>query len=74
MMPTSQRGVAVAEGLRRSAKTRTCPQCDRQAALVHRDLEGIRFADGTVVITVSEVVCRWVDLGLCTWRERVVRD
>ena len=68
-MASSQRGVAVGEGIRRSARARRCPLCGLNAALVRRDLEGIRYPDGTVVITLAEVVCRWTDRGLCTWRE-----
>jgi hypothetical protein len=77
-MPKSQRGVAVSEGLRTSARARQCPGCGRYAALVHVDLEGVRYADGTVEITRRAVVCRWArdSAGrLCTWPgESIGRD
>ena len=73
-MATSQRGVAVGEGVRRSAKDRRCPECKRHGALVRRDLEGVRYAGGTVAITLAEVACRWVYRSLCSFREQVRFD
>lgn len=58
-MPYSQRGQRVAEGLRRSAENRKCPECGRSAALTSRYEPGRKG-----------YVCRWAydSKGrLCAW-------
>ena len=55
-MASSQRGVAVGQGLRRSAETNRCPVCQRGAAL-------------KTVVTNDRYgeVCRWSEQGLCDY-------
>jgi len=67
-MPSSQRGVAVSEGLRRSAEARKCPGCGRHAALV----EVVTYVAFGPVVEVDRrgLVCRWArdsDGRLCSW-------
>jgi hypothetical protein len=62
-MATSQRGVAVGQGLRRSAAERRCPECGRHGALT----EMWKVADGKAM---RGQVCRWArdsDGRLCAW-------
>ncbi len=54
-MPQSQRGVRIAEGLRRSAAERKCPECSRHGALVDASDQN-RYGS----------VCRWAP-RLCSW-------
>jgi hypothetical protein len=59
-MPNSRFGVAVSEGLRRSARERDCPECGRGAALVE-----------VVEPERRGLVCRWArdsDGRLCSWK------
>lgn len=58
-MPQHQRGQAVSEGLRRSARARRCPACGRNGALVEQ-IEPTRRGE----------VCRWArdsDNRLCSY-------
>jgi hypothetical protein len=66
--PKSQFGVAVSEGLRRSAEARKCPECGRHGALVEVT-EYAEFVFGVVPYRHG-TVCRWArdsDGRLCSW-------
>lgn len=66
--PKSYFGLAVSEGLRRSAEARKCPECGRHGALVEQ-VEYIAIGD-RVEVDRRGYVCRWArdsDGRLCSW-------
>ena len=68
---SSEFGMRVSEGLRRSAEDRKCPECGRTGALVEADVEWVRDD----IIRVG-VICRWArdsDGRLCAYQSLTER-
>jgi hypothetical protein len=68
---SSEFGMRVSEGLRRSAEDRKCPECGRHGALVEADVEWVRDD----IIRVG-VICRWArdsDGRLCAYQSLTER-